>query len=209
MSIFVTADHHFFHKNIRNLANRPFESDEDMRETLINNFNERVTNQDQVYILGDFLWRDCEINNIMPRLNGKYKCLVAGNHDGAHTMHKKHDKMKELMLLGGFDEVCDEKMLVVDTQLGSTVKKVLVKLNHFPYKPKEGMDLPIYELRYLDQRPNKGSENILVHGHTHSTPFNRVQREPFPRFDCGVDGNSYYPYKIEEIFELLRQENLL
>ena len=48
------ADTHFGHDNIRRLSNRPFDSIEEMDETIINNWNSKVTDDDDVYILGDF-----------------------------------------------------------------------------------------------------------------------------------------------------------
>ena len=52
--IFVTADHHFGHANIIEYTNRPFASVEEMDAALIAAWNERVTDYDLVYHLGDF-----------------------------------------------------------------------------------------------------------------------------------------------------------
>ena len=52
-----------------------------MNETMINNWNSIVTNEDIVYHLGDFcLSSDEEIKNIFNKLNGT-KILIRGNHD--------------------------------------------------------------------------------------------------------------------------------
>lgn len=48
-----------------------FEDVKEMNETIINNWNNIVTNEDIVYHLGDFcLSTDDEIKNIFNRLNG-------------------------------------------------------------------------------------------------------------------------------------------
>ena len=54
-NVFVTSDLHFYHNNIIKLCNRPYKDLEEMHIALINNWNSVVTNEDDVYILGDFL----------------------------------------------------------------------------------------------------------------------------------------------------------
>lgn len=44
-----TADNHFYHKNIIKLCSRPFETLEDMRRALIDNWNTRVDKKDTVW----------------------------------------------------------------------------------------------------------------------------------------------------------------
>ena len=56
--IWFTADLHLAHKNIINLCNRPFKSVEEMDETIINNWNSVVRENDDVYVVGDFAFRD-------------------------------------------------------------------------------------------------------------------------------------------------------
>jgi calcineurin-like phosphoesterase family protein len=53
-----------------------------MNEALIKNWNSCVSNTDQIYILGDFMFRasSADVENIISRLNGK-KYLIKGNHD--------------------------------------------------------------------------------------------------------------------------------
>lgn len=80
--IYFTADPHFGHKNILKLCNRPFQTIEEMNETIISNWNRRVTGGDTVYILGDLFFR-CEAPQlILMRLRGK-KRLIIGNHDSS------------------------------------------------------------------------------------------------------------------------------
>lgn len=77
----VTADTHFFHKNICELAHRPFDSVEDMNETIIGNWNSAVGPKDEVYHLGDFaLGRRVDIEATLDKLNGRIH-LIKGNHD--------------------------------------------------------------------------------------------------------------------------------
>ena len=48
--IFFTSDLHLGHENCIRLCNRPFSSIEEMDETLIENWNHKVTGKDTVYI---------------------------------------------------------------------------------------------------------------------------------------------------------------
>jgi calcineurin-like phosphoesterase family protein len=76
-----TADTHFGHKNIIEYANRPFSSIEEMNESLIRNWNDHVSFDDEVYHLGDVgLCSPGQLKKILERLNGKIY-LIKGNHE--------------------------------------------------------------------------------------------------------------------------------
>ena len=84
--IFVTADLHFGHANIIKYCNRPFSTTEEMDETLIKNWNQVVSKQDKVFIVGDFSFHDKEkTTEIISRLNG-HKVLIYGNHDKSRNI---------------------------------------------------------------------------------------------------------------------------
>jgi len=78
---FYTSDQHFFHTNIIKYCNRPFSSSEEMNRALINNWNKKVTDKDNVYILGDLSWGTVEQTiSILQQLKGN-KFFIKGNHD--------------------------------------------------------------------------------------------------------------------------------
>ena len=77
---YYIADTHFGHDNIRRLSNRPFNSIEEMDKTIIDNWNRKITENDDVYILGDFLYKSEDPIKYLKKLNGK-KHLIIGNHD--------------------------------------------------------------------------------------------------------------------------------
>lgn len=79
--IFFTSDLHLGHENCIRLCNRPFSSIEEMDETLIENWNHKVTGKDTVYILGDLIYRSQKPpEEYLRRRRGK-KHLILGNHD--------------------------------------------------------------------------------------------------------------------------------
>ena len=58
--VYYIADTHFGHKNVIRFDNRPFADTTLMDEVLVHNWNERVTEDDTVYILGDAFWKNEE-----------------------------------------------------------------------------------------------------------------------------------------------------
>ena len=81
MTVRYIADLHFDSADIIAYDNRPFDTVEEMNETLIANWNAVVGPDDLTWILGDFCaggadrWAE-----LLGRLNGR-KCLITGNHD--------------------------------------------------------------------------------------------------------------------------------
>lgn len=84
MKTYITSDLHFGHANIQKfcpVTRGRFADIEHMNETMIKEWNEIVTPQDTVYILGDVAFLPAQkATAIMQRLNGT-KILVEGNHD--------------------------------------------------------------------------------------------------------------------------------
>jgi calcineurin-like phosphoesterase family protein len=96
MTVWFTADTHFYHKRIIDLAKRPFSSVEEMDETMIARWNERVQKGDTVYHLGDFAFTDH--TPYLERLNG-HKVLVIGNHDHSNRIRRAEGWMTHRHLL--------------------------------------------------------------------------------------------------------------
>jgi calcineurin-like phosphoesterase family protein len=81
--IYFISDLHFYHFNIIKSCHRPFRDEIEMNTKLIENFNDTVSANDHVYILGDLSYRypDVEsVNQCIRQLNG-IKHLILGNHD--------------------------------------------------------------------------------------------------------------------------------
>lgn len=81
MKVYIISDTHFNHKNIIDYCNRPFKDIDEMNNTIINNWNEAVKEDDIVYHLGDFfLGSKFDLKDIVDKLNGTIY-LIRGNHD--------------------------------------------------------------------------------------------------------------------------------
>lgn len=105
MKRFVISDNHFWHFNIIKLCDRPFSSTEEMNETMIENWNSVVSNEDVVYNLGDFAYGKGSREHIAEtraRLNGKI-ILILGNHDR---------QTKTWYQRAGFEEVISDEFIV-------------------------------------------------------------------------------------------------
>lgn len=111
-----------------------------MHSIIKEKWNAKVTNGDNVYILGDMAMRGTQENLIafVSTLKG-HKVIIRGNHDDI-----RDQRYKQL-----FDEICDYKE-IRDTLNGEKVKLVLC---HYPM------------LMWKDQ--HYGS--ILLYGHVHNS----------------------------------------
>lgn len=95
---FYISDTHFGHSGIIWYDNRPFLSVKEMDEHLISAWNGVVTDDDTVYIAGDFSWYEEEKTlEILDKLNGR-KVLIKGNHDRiSPTLSRKFIKVCEYL----------------------------------------------------------------------------------------------------------------
>lgn len=79
--IYLTSDLHFCHNREFLYGPRGFSCIEDMNEGIIENWNKIITNDDDVYILGDLMLSDTNKGlKCLGRLNGKLH-IFRGNHD--------------------------------------------------------------------------------------------------------------------------------
>ena len=78
---FYISDLHFGHTNILHFDHRPWLTITEHDKALIDNWNSVVTNEDTVYIIGDFHWgKEADWIEVLEQLNGN-KVLIKGNHD--------------------------------------------------------------------------------------------------------------------------------
>lgn len=136
-NIFFCADHHFGHRAIIDLDNRPYSSVEQMDEDLIEIHNKIVGKNDAVYFLGDLSFNQSfnKYKELFTRMNGK-KFYILGNHDNKQHLIRCQ---KEGLLL----DVRESKIL--------NIGKETVHLTHYP----------------LHEWFNFHKNGIHLHAHTH------------------------------------------
>jgi len=112
--IYFIADTHFSDDAIRRYENRPYGDVRKMNESMIENWNSVVADEDEVYVLGDFgalsdSKEECDglgtkeiSRNILAALKGT-KYLVKGNHD---------TESNEYYRQAGFAEVYDKPVIL-------------------------------------------------------------------------------------------------
>lgn len=194
---YYISDLHLFTKFNLNTGkssdNRPYSSLEEMHNDIKEKWNNKITNADKVYILGDIYRRgyNDELVSFFANLKGQ-KILIKGNHDDLSDI-----RYKQL-----FSEIYDNKELD-DYYNGKTLKLVL---SHYPILMWNGQ--------------HRGA--ILLYGHTHNTvedeffqkciaemnADNTIRHEGDPEFlainvGCMKNYIDYLPRSLKEILDSL------
>jgi calcineurin-like phosphoesterase family protein len=157
------------------MCGRPFETLKEMNETLIKNWNSMVSDSDETYILGDFLFKGTgeQASAILQRLNGK-KYLIKGNHE-------------KYLSSGNFDVSLFE--WVKDYHV-LDYKDARYILFHFP----------ILEWAHYHRK----SAHLYGHVHNNKShiPDSSVDFRVLGRraINVGVDMNNFFPISAEEIY---------
>ena len=181
--IYFTADNHFCHGNIIGSCTRPFSNVNEMNKKMIDNWNNLITKNDEVYILGDFSYKGKtqEINEILSKLKGK-KYLIKGNHD------KYLDD--PLFKINAFEWVKDYYVLKYEGGLK-------IVLFHYP--------MLSWDSSY------HGS--IHLYGHIHNSGIKypdfgeKLKILGYRAINVGVDVNDFYPVSIKQILDKVKTAN--
>ena len=79
--IWITSDLHFNHDKEFLYKPRGFDNIKDMMENVIENWNNIITEDDDVYVLGDLMLNDdCQTLALLSKLKGRIH-IILGNHD--------------------------------------------------------------------------------------------------------------------------------
>ena len=187
MSVLFTSDLHLGHENIiascgRNAGNcgKNFSSVEEMNAFLIDKWNRKVTEEDEVYILGDLSYRSSvSVKTYLRQMRG-HKHLVVGNHD--FKWMKNVPDMEAY-----FETVSNLEIIKLDGKL--------LTLCHYPLLEWNGSGRA---------KCQETSLSWLIHGHIHNSRNGAFQyiKENLPcALNCGVDINGLEPVTFEELLE--------
>lgn len=167
--VYFTADLHFYHKNIITATNRPFSNEDEMNRVLIQNWNDKVSFDDDVYILGDFTMKGPALAaSVLYGLKGK-KHLIRGNHDG-------------FVNKASFDQTL---FASVQDYLEIECFNTWFILSHYPMVEWNGY--------------YKGSIMLHGHQHNHEEYNIDNRKNGLRRYDVGVDANHMTPVSAEEV----------
>ena len=177
--IYFTSDLHFNHKNIIPYCNRPFNSVEEMNEALIANWNNTVTENDIVYVLGDFILGPADqTETFVKRLNG-HIVLVRGNHDSKAKL-----------------AIYDSLGIVVRDIAYLEYKGRFFIMCHFPIASEE----------FIKMVRESNSEVICLYGHVHNeAPRGYVNGT----YHIGTDTNDFTPVSLEKIWQESRPVEIM
>ena len=170
--IFLTSDTHFGHDREFIWKVRGFNSVQEMNEIIIQRWNENVSAEDDVYILGDVILGDSDNIEYVKRLNGKIH-IVLGNHDTS----KREEMYRNL----------SNVVEVAEVGIRLKYKKHHFVLTHYP------MMTGNLEKESLKQM------SLNLYGHTHQTS-NFYNDMPF-MYHVGVDSHNCCPVLLDDIIE--------
>lgn len=173
--IYFTSDIHFGHSLVIAVDGRPYETREEMDEAIIETWNARVTDEDTVYILGDFMMAK-NAKRYLPRLNGKL-ILIEGNHDTILVSEKKNRER--------FEEIKYMEILQMEGHPHT--------LCHYP----------MIEWKGSRRAPEDRGYGYLLHGHSHNLVAEKYRRvfEMPNAINVSMDVNGCRPVTLEEAKE--------
>jgi len=176
--IYITSDTHFCHNKEFLFKPRGFDTIDEHDQKVIENWNSVVSNDDDVYHLGDVLLSDTEKGiECLKQLNGKIH-LIRGNHD----TNAKLERIKE----------CSNVVEIADAKFFKYGKYHFF-MSHYPC--------------VTDSLNNYGGlERCMcnLYGHTHQQT-NFYQETPF-MYHVGLDSHNCKPISIEEVIKDIREE---
>ena len=108
---YYISDLHLGHKNILRICNHPFNNIEEMEIKIIENWNKKVTPEDDIWLLGDVIHHHGgNYVNTLKNLNGK-KHLIIGNNEKNIMNNEKAKKLFES--IDYYREITDNDKMVV------------------------------------------------------------------------------------------------
>ena len=180
--IYYIADTHLNDQKIFDKCKRPFNSLEEMNKTIIDNWNNRVNDDDIVYVLGDIIKDDDESAiELFRNLNG-HKHLIVGNHD-----HILIDKIRESNIF--------ESIKFIDVIIDNNQK---ICICHYPLM--DWMEFNRNGLFVYGHIHNKTSNNGPAYTQIKAYYSDKCA------YNCGVDVIGFTPRTLEEL-KTLKEAN--
>ena len=182
--IYFTADTHFGHGNIITLCQRPFDSVQEMDETLIARWNQRVGPEDTVYHLGDLTLGTAEqAQRVIARLNGTIMILGDPYHHDGRWLQWRQGMQPDIRSASDRSLIILSPIHLFHCEHPWGGKRLSVVLSHFPM--------------FSWHKMHHGSWHLFGHSHGRT-------RRGLLCLDVGVDCWGYAPVSLDEIFAAMR-----
>jgi calcineurin-like phosphoesterase family protein len=189
--LFFTSDTHYSHKNICRATTewkdadnktRNFKSLDHMNDTIVNNINGRVGENDILFHLGDWSFGGFEkIDELRDRIVCKNIHLILGNHDH----HIEKNKAEIQTAFSSVNHYLD--LEVYDSNLGKFAQNRFI-LMHYPIASWHDM--------------NEGVMHL--HGHVHLPPHQTVGQGK--SMDVGMDGHGMEVVSMRYVVNRLKNQ---
>jgi calcineurin-like phosphoesterase family protein len=186
--LWFASDTHYNHGGICSATTswksgfREFPSLESMNDTLVNNINDKVGENDILIHLGD--WSFGGFDSILEFRN-RIKCknihLVLGDHD--HHIERNKNNIQNI-----FTSVHNYLNLDLRIQHKEFTEKYRFVCMHFPISSWDGLARGVMHL----------------FGHVHLPTHLRVMEGK--AMDVGVDGNNLEPISLQEVLDILKKQ---
>lgn len=173
--IYITSDLHFCHDKEFLFKTRGFNNIEDHNKIIVSNWNSKVKDEDEVYVLGDLMLKDNDTGIALVRqLKGKIH-IILGNHDTSVRieLYKTLPNVVEI---------------VYATQI--KYKKLNFYLSHYPTLTGSGNLEKDLAKEWL----------INLHGHTHQSTNFYEDNYPF-KYCVGLDSHNNQVVSLDQIIE--------
>lgn len=129
--IYLGADYHLFHQNIRCLSNRPHASDEAMREECLATLRDTLRPEDALVYLGDWWFNTPEAcRDFVLQIPTKNIIFCTGNHD-AHAIAAQHKYKLFKLMCERYEFYHDNRLIVVSHYQHATWNKSHHSSVHF------------------------------------------------------------------------------
>lgn len=190
MSLYLLSDTHFEHSNIIKYCDRPFDSCSKMNKAMVNNWNSKVSYNDDVLFCGDLAMSGVDtVRNLSRKLNGNMTLLV-GNHDDFSREQVPFTVLKSTYFSHEYDG-----------------KKYEFYCSHWPPRYQEITNRTDSRCEPKYSNPPEWFDGWRIHGHVHN---NDTKEFPFVNHtrktvNIGVELTGYTPIGIDELIEILQQ----
>ncbi len=177
--IYYISDLHLGDERIMKLCSRPFSSTKELFDVLVEKWNKKVTESDDVYILGDIANGSSElVKDFFSRVKGR-KHLIIGNHDEEYI--NSYLSTQSFVSVDGLKRIVDDGRIVC--------------LCHYPLMDWLSGEETIYHV--YGHIHNKNGES---HGQMYR--FMQAYYNYLPAYNASVDVTNFEPVTLDELIKL-------